>query len=509
MNSISRRKFLKKAALGSVSLSTLGSYANKGTGSGKSHKPNVLFILTDQQRFDTFAAYGNTKIEAPHLNKLASESIVFKRAYVTQPVCTPARSSIMTGLWPHTNGCTSNNIPLRADTACLPGLLNDSDYSSAYMGKWHLGDEVFRQHGFDEWVSIEDSYAHRYSEGRDPTARSAYHDYLKELGYKPDEDNIFQRSFSASLPLEHSKPKFMEHKAREFIFRNRRNPFILYTSFLGPHPPLAGPFENKYQAEEMELAPSFDKVLGENDPLRYRLFQEFFWDEYRGNPDEYRKFKALYWGRVSQIDRSIGGLLASLEEAGVAGNTIVVFTSEHGEMLGDHHILHKQLMYDGSSRVPFLLKIPQMNGRSLTVEHPVSQIDIIPTLLELLHAKGIGDSLPGQSLASLANGGEVAEKHAFIQWNPANKPPNFLENTQLCSQEDIARMSRESVRTVISPDLWKLCLSDVDKHQLFNLAEDPHEMNNLYYTSGYKDTIQRLTKNIHQWQKKVKDTVQV
>ncbi len=506
MKMVSRRNFLKKAALGSLSLAPLGNYTLRAKEARR--KPNLLFILTDQQRFDTFAAYGNMKIEAPNLNRLARESIVFKRAYVTQPVCTPARSSIMTGLWPHTNGCISNNIPLRQDAACLPRLLNDPEYRSAYMGKWHLGDEVFRQHGFDEWVSIEDSYAHRYSEGRDATARSNYHEYLQPLGYEPDEENIFQRSFSATLPLEHSKPKFMERKAREFIFRNRQNPFILYTSFLGPHPPLRGPMEEKYKAEEMEMAPSFDTVLGENDPLRYRLFQEYFWDECKGNPDEYRKVKALYWGRVSQIDLSIGNLLATLEEAEVADNTIVVFTSEHGEMLGDHRILHKQLMYEGSSRIPFLLKIPQMNGRSLAVEHPVSQIDIIPTLLDLLGGNPVG-SLPGQSLGPIAKGREVDEKHTFIQWNPAIKPPNFLKNTQLCSPVDLKRISTESVRTVVSPDHWKLCLSDVDKHQLFNLADDPHEMKNLYYTSRHKDTIRRLTKKIHQWQTKVKDKVPV
>ena len=133
-------------------------------------RPNLLFLFTDEQRADTMAAYGNSRIEMPNLNRLAEQSVVFDRAYVTQPVCTPSRSTIMTGLWPHTSGCTANNIALRDDTPCLPEMLRD-DYATAYHGKWHLGDEIFAQHGFDEWVSIDDLYAPHCSPGRDPGLR--------------------------------------------------------------------------------------------------------------------------------------------------------------------------------------------------------------------------------------------------------------------------------------------------------------------------------------------------
>lgn len=192
-------------------------------------KPNLLFLWTDQQRADTLAAYGNHSYRVPALNRLASESVVFDRCYVTQPVCTPSRSAVMTGLWPHSSGCVRNNIPLRADVRTLPELLADSSYRTGYMGKWHLGDEIFPQRGFQEWAAIEDGiYRAFYSPGRDPNARSAYHQFLVKLGYQPGRDNLFSRQFATTLPVEHSKPSFLAIEASQFILKNRQEPWILY-----------------------------------------------------------------------------------------------------------------------------------------------------------------------------------------------------------------------------------------------------------------------------------------
>ena len=162
-------------------------------------RPNLLFLFTDEQRADTMAAYGNAKVETPNLDRLARESVVFEKCYVTQPVCTPSRSSILTGLWPHTNGCTRNNVPLPEETPCLPEMT--SGYRTAYFGKWHLGDEIFAQHGFEHWVSIEDMYARYYREKRDRNARSSYHHWLVAKGYGPQgaegaNPGVFSRRFS-------------------------------------------------------------------------------------------------------------------------------------------------------------------------------------------------------------------------------------------------------------------------------------------------------------------------
>ncbi len=167
----------------------------------RGRKPNLLFLWADQQRPDTMRVYGNTKIHAPNFNRLADECVVFQNPYSTQPVCTPARSSVLTGLWPHTNGCVTNGIPLPKTTPAFPELLGDSDYRTGYFGKWHLGDELFPQHGFEEWVSIEDIYGRSFSTDRDRDQRSTYDQFLRANGFKPDlPEDKFSREFAGRLP---------------------------------------------------------------------------------------------------------------------------------------------------------------------------------------------------------------------------------------------------------------------------------------------------------------------
>jgi len=228
-NTISRRKFVKTTASAAFAVNFIGC-------SKKSRKPNLLFLWTDEQRPDTMKAYGNPNIHAPNLNKLADQSVVFKNAYVSQPVCTPSRSTVMTGLWPHQNSCVSNNIPLPENIKCFPEIMNDPDYRTGYFGKWHLGDEIFAQHGFEEWQSIEDGYSKYYSEERSKEQKSDYWHFLKDLGYKPDtKGNNFSRGFAARRPLEHCKPKFLERESIRFLKQNRNESFMLYVNFLAPY----------------------------------------------------------------------------------------------------------------------------------------------------------------------------------------------------------------------------------------------------------------------------------
>jgi arylsulfatase A-like enzyme len=200
------------------------------------------------------------------LNRLADESIVFEHPYVTQPVCTPSRSCVLTGLWPHTSGCTTNNIALPKTTPAFPEILADSSYRTGYFGKWHLGDELVPQHGFEEWQSIEDIYS------PDSSQRSSYDRFLRDRGFKPDlPDDRFSREFAARLPLELGKPRFLELETIDFLRRHRSEPFVLYVNFLEPHPPYDGPFNDEYEPEELELPPNFGIPPGEDEPLAYRV----------------------------------------------------------------------------------------------------------------------------------------------------------------------------------------------------------------------------------------------
>ena len=507
---MNRRDFSKALALGAATFAVPGcAGASRSAVRSRGRKPNLLFIWTDEQRADTMAAYGNTKIHAPNLNKLAGESVVFERAYVTQPVCTPNRSAVMTGLWPHTTGCIKNNIPLPLDVKCLPELLGDADYRTAYMGKWHLGDEIFAQHGFEEWVSMEDGYSGHYGEGRDRSERSDYHHFLIGHGYKPDSGGKFSRGFAARRPIEHCKPKFLEIKACDFLRRHRNEPFILYINFLEPHMPFFGPLDNEHDPDKVDLPVNFSDPLEDNEPLRYRVKRESCIEKYGKDAESIRELIAKYWGLVTQVDRSVGAILKTLDDLALAEDTIVVYTSDHGDMMGSHHMVEKSVMYEEAVRIPWLMRIPQMREQARSISNPVSQIDMVPTLLDLMGAEH-REELSGKSLVKLMKGQEDKADEVFIQWNPNSGAIRVKRGgTELASKEELKRVENEYSRAVISPDGWKLCLSDVDKSQLFNLSEDPGETTNLFDSGQHKDVIGRLTRRIHAWQETVRDEVEV
>jgi len=503
LRELNRRDFIKSAAWGAA----LSGCSVSRVNTTKKRKPNLLFLWTDEQRADTMAAYANRKIHTPNLNRLSAQSVVFEKAYVTQPVCTPSRSSVMTGLWPHTTGCIKNNVPLPLDIPCFVELLNDPDYCTAYMGKWHLGDELYRQHSFDEWVSIEDVYNKHFRPGRDRSKRSDYHHFLLEKGYQPGSHNRFSRSFAARLPIEQCKPKFLELKACDFLHRHQHEPFMLYVNFLEPHMPFFGPLDNEHAPAKVTLPSNFNDPLEENEPLRYRVSREACMEKYGREEKDIRALIARYWGLVTQVDRSVGAILQTLDDLGLADDTIVVYTSDHGDMMGAHRLVTKSVMYEEAVKVPWLMRIPQMQSRVL--KNPVSHIDMVPTLLELM-GKNPADSLPGQSLIPLMQGGNVKQDHVFIQWNPDSGSLKVKsDGTSLACQEELQRVKKEHSRAIISPDGWKLSLSDADKCQLFNLKDDPGETTNLFDSARHQHIIRRLTKKIHNWQKSVQDKVNV
>jgi arylsulfatase A-like enzyme len=504
---ISRRDFIKTTSTAVIGANIIG--CNR-----KSSKPNLLFIWTDEQRADTMKIYGNHKIHTPNLNKLASESVVFQNPYVSQPVCTPSRSTVMTGLWPHQNTCVTNNIPLPENVKCFPEIVNDPDYISGYFGKWHLGDEIFTQHGFQEWKSIEDGYYKYYSIGKDQDQKSDYWHFLKDHGYEPDtKNNRFSRGFAARRPLEHCKPKFLEIKTIDFLKRNQNQPFMLYINFLEPHMPFYGPMDNEHDPKEVDIPMNFDDPLEANEPLRYRLLRQNIWEKGFGKmslktEQDWRRLIANYWGLVTQVDLSVGAILNTLADLGLDENTIVVYTSDHGDMMGSHKMLAKTVMYEESTKVPWLIRLPQVSRKQQVIQNNVSHIDMVPTILDIMNINS-QQTLPGQSLLPLIQGGEVKEDHVFIEWNAFNKRVGEAESIMGFSKKEIDDAINAHIRTVISPDGWKLCLSNSDKSQLFNLTADPYETVNLFDSGKYQSIIGDLTAKIHQWQRQVKDSVDV
>jgi arylsulfatase A-like enzyme len=468
-------------------------------------KPNLIFFLPDQQRADTIACYEGRKVHALNLNKLASESVVFERAYVTHPVCTPSRSSLMTGTWPHTNGCTRNSIPIDRRFRSFAGLIEDKDYRTAYMGKWHLGDDGPARRGFHQWISTEE--------------QGDYTAFLLSMGISPDmKDGAFSELAISNLPVRLSRPKFLEKHACEFIEKHFRDPFILVVAFVEPHSPYNGPLNDEHPLDEIDLDPTATLPESDNIPLRYRLMRE--WQQARAildrqrlphqfffgvTPDEYRSIKQRYLGLVTLVDQSIGAILGCLERFGLSENTIVVHTSDHGDSLGAHHLFAKEVMFEEAARVPFLVRLPGQK-RSKLIPQPVSHIDLVPTLLDLL-GQPKQPQCAGKSLLPVIHDEAPSPESIFIEWAPNRT--KIKKGTSLAPRRMIKRAIDESTRTVISSDGWKLCLRDKDLNELYNLSDDPLETRNLYGDREYASVISRYTDEIHRWQESTNDKLKI
>jgi arylsulfatase A-like enzyme len=468
-------------------------------------KPNLIVFLTDQQRADTIICGGSGKVHAPNLSKLASESVIFERAYVTQPLCVPSRASLLSGMWPHQTGCTKNGISLDLRFRTFAELIGDDSYHPAYMGKWQLGDEAKRQRGFRDWISTE--------------GVSDYSRFLALRGYTPDKsDGSFSERLVSQLPLDISKPRFLEEHASEFIEKHRRDPFVLFVSFVEPHSPYNGPLNLEHALQDVELDITAIAPANDNVPLRYKLMREWQQAEavldrkrlpnlyfFGATPDEYPAMKQRYLGLVTMVDQSIGGILSFLEQAQLLDETIVVHTSDHGDMLGAHHLFGKEVMFEEAVRVPYLVRLPGQR-RSLRVVQPVSQIDFLPTLLDLL-GRPKPDQCAGKSLSLVLHGETMQPENVFMEWSPNRF--KVIKGTKLAPRRTIKRAMNESTRAVISPEGWKLCLRDHDLNELYNLQTDPIEAHNLYYQPDYRAIVERMTRDILSWQQTTDDTLKL
>ena len=484
---------------------------------------NLLFLFTDEQRADTMAAYGNRRIQTPNLNRLADQCVVFDRAYVTQPVCTPSRASIVTGLWPHTSGCTQNNVPLPAGAACLPEMLPAGRYATAYYGKWHLGDEILAQHGFDDWRSIEDGYRKYYSDRCDRDARSDYHHFLVANGLSPADGDAFTRAEAARLPEQFSKPAYLAREARRFIREHAGEPFVLFVNFLEPHMPFFGPRDGQHDPADVPLPGNFEHPPTADQHPKMRLFHQHYRESGCGGsaplngPAAWRELIARYWGLCSQVDTHVGAILAALEDAGLADSTIVVYTSDHGDMMGSHQLAAKCVMFEEAVRVPLLIRLP---GQTVPrrIAAPVSQIDLVATLLDCM-GHDVPDRRQGRSLRALLEGRQAGPADdVIIEWNGPNcglaadvvgrvELPKHLEDC--CTVEEAAAAVRDPVRTIVTADGWKLACSPMGAHELYDLNEDALETTNLARRAELAPLMRGLADRIRAWQQRTGDAVEL
>jgi len=383
--------------------------------------------------------------------------------------------------------------------------MQDKDYRTAYIGKWHLGEDGPAGRGFEHYISTD--------------GRGDYTNFLLSNGVTPDKSNgEFSEVAVSDLPIELSRPKFLEKHACEFIEKHQRDPFILVVAFVEPHSPYNGPLNEVNPLDEVELDATATLSDHEDIPLRYRLMRE--WQQAEAlldrerlpiqlffgiTPDEYRSIKQRYLGLVTLVDQSIGAILGCLERCGISGHTIVVHTSDHGDSLGAHRLFGKETMFEEAARVPWLIRLPgQM--RQKTISHPVSHIDFVPTLLDLL-GQSNHTQCAGNSLLPLVRDETAPPRNVFLEWAPNRT--KVKKGSRLARRRTIKRAIEESTRTVVSLEGWKLCLRDKDLNELYNLNEDPFETRNLYSDPRGASVISRLGDDIHRWQEGTNDKLKL
>ncbi len=378
---------------------------------------NILLIFTDQQRFDTIAAHGNPVIKTPALDSMVRNGVSFKRAYSPCPVCIPARYAMHTGLMPHETDCVYNDIMPEGNRSFME-ILSDHGYQTHGVGKMHFtfeGEDNSILWGFDsrdvsEELGSPDDYSHyleenSYSHVHDP------HGIRGDMYYTPQ---------PSQLPAKLHNSSWVVDKSIDFLDRrDRKSPFMLMTSFIKPHPPFETPtpWNKLYRGPEMPLPKH--PITAEKLTTYWNDFQNRYKYFDRGISEHaVRTMKAAYYSTISFIDYQIGRLLEYLKEQKLYDNTLILFSSDHGELLGDYDCVGKRCFLDSASRIPMLMVHPDL-PKGCSTEKPVSLMDVLPTMLQFAEITDEQDFC-GESLKDIYEN-EIDRKIIYGQYHHFDK----------------------------------------------------------------------------------------
>jgi choline-sulfatase len=416
------------------------------------NRPNIVLLFCDQLRYDALAANGNTVVKTPVIDELARDGISFDAAYTPCPVCVPARFSMHTGLLPHKTGVYENTQIPTGRTSFME-ILRDNGYQTFGAGKMHFTFEsgINELWGFDERATCE---------SQDRSAND-FLSSLDEAGYTHVHDAKGVRSEMYYVPQVSQLPPELHHTAwtvnESISFLERRDtskPFFLMTSFEKPHPPFEPPvpWNKLYRGPDMPEP----KVPGDSDGLLtlWNRFQNRY--KYRDQGFDLnliRQMKAHYYAEVSFIDYSVGRLVERMRELGVYEDTLIIFTADHGELLGDYRSFGKRCFLDSAAQIPLILRVPGQAGGS-RCDAPVTLVDLMPTLLD---AAGIDqrEERSGESLLRIASG--------------------ELERDAIVGQYEQGPYASYMLRTADYKYIYSV---PDEKEFLFDLVHDPAETRN-------------------------------
>ncbi|MCP4450524.1 MAG: sulfatase-like hydrolase/transferase [Planctomycetes bacterium] len=475
--------------------------AAQGDTSGKKNRgrPNIILFFTDQQRLSALGAYGKTVCKTPVLDQLAAEGVLFENAYTSCPLCSPARASLITGKHIHAHrtgantyefGCNVSELP---DTpALLPRKLQSAGYRCGYTGKWHIGNRT----SLPSSVGFEgvDFPGH----GGGGFGFPEYKAYLKKHGYrhrvrKHAKDGVKIRNYGVLEDVvESSVPYYLAEETISLIdqFDDAGEPFFIWHNNWGPHEPYYVPekYYDMYRDVEIPEWKSYrwtpENPYGPDQLKRHPNHDELQWEDWAESIKHYYAFATL-------IDEQIGRVLEHLEKKGMADNTIIMFSSDHGETLGSHAGLTDKGWnhYEEIQHVGMIVKDPRLGKqggqRGARVDKLVSTLDIYPTVLEYADARYDSNRIHGRSLVKLVEGKKTQWRDSvFVEFFGLG---HMATNMITCRHGDI-----------------KYGYTCSNKDELYDLARDPHEMTNLLEDPAYAGIADMMRRRIYTFMVKTK-----
>ena len=444
------------------------------------NKPNFVLIMTDTQGVNVVGCYGRPEMRTPNLDRLAAQGIRFDRAYTCCPVCSPARSSILTGNYPHTTGVLANNIPLGANIETIGERLQGNGYHTVYIGKWHLSGTDYFDNG-------------KCPPGWDPDYWYDGRCYLEELTKEErllwrkelhNAENIHKYGITEEFTWAHR----CSDRAIEFLERHGDEaPFFLVVSYDEPHHPYTCP------PPFCDMFKDFQYTLGKNvrDPLTNKPQHQREWAESANLPRDKGTLKdPMYFGCNSYVDYEIRRALDAVDT--YASDALIVFTSDHGTPLLSHGLSSKgPAMYDETTRIPLIVRWKGHIPENRVCTHPVSHINIVPTLLDVAGLE-IPPFIEGHSI-----------RPTFL--NPEKQPNRFvfMEFSRYEVNHD-GWGGFQPIRCVFD-GRHKLVINLHYTDELYDLLNDPQEMNNLIDSSEYSEVRNFLHNKILEWMDKTRD----
>jgi arylsulfatase A-like enzyme len=487
-------------------------------------RPNILLILTDQQRLSTMSSYGDTPCITPNLDKLAEQSIRFETAYTSCPLCSPARASIMTGLFPHNHGITANVANIGCSVHELPDsetllsrMLQQAGYICGYTGKWHLG--TSGEEGYvcgrtrkaadgslihvystnDQKVSLPKDVGfvgqnfpghggggHRYQEYREYLVRNGYSYTIR----KPEKEypqwcGVFDGPLEATIPY-----FLIEHTislADRFTESEDTQPFFIWHNFWGPHEPYypTAEYYEFYREVEIPEWPNYRWPSREIEgPHQEKIHQGGYGMRWK----DWAEYVKYYYAFMTMIDGQIGRLLRHLEGKGVLENTLVIFTADHGETAGSHGGLFDKGFhhFEEIQRIPFLVRFPDGYRAGDVVKEFISLTDLYPTILDAAGAKVDAEDIDGRSLMPLMHGfHEKWREEVAVEFNGLGGVVQTLRTIRWRN--------------------FKYGFSAGSEEQLYDLEKDPYEMKNTAVDPEYQEILAEMRSRMLAWMEKTFD----